>query len=75
MTRARRQLVICLDNDGYEASLETRKIYVAIPDADAAAHRQIRIIDESSTDYLYPARWFKPVELAPAIRKAVLASS
>jgi hypothetical protein len=46
MARAPTRLVICLDNSGYEVSLERRKIYVALPDAAAAKHRQIRVIDE-----------------------------
>jgi hypothetical protein len=55
-------------------SLERRKIYATIPDADAVKHRQIRVIDESGDDYLYPAAYFAPIELPQAIRRAVLAS-
>jgi hypothetical protein len=32
-----KQLVVCIDNDGYAASLEKRKIYVALRDAAAEA--------------------------------------
>ena len=39
------QLVVCVDNDGYPASLETRKIYVALDDAGAAKHGMLRIVD------------------------------
>ena len=66
--------VICLENKGYEVSLERRKIYRILPDADAAKHKLVRVIDESGEDYLYPQRFFAPIELPQAIRRAVLAA-
>jgi hypothetical protein len=66
------QLAVCLENEGYEASLETRKLYVVLPDEDAAKHRLVRIIDESGEDYLYPAKFFSSIELSPQLRRAVL---
>lgn len=66
------QFVICVRNDGYPASLEKRKIYQLLPDPDARKHRQLRIIDESGEDYLYPATYFIAVDLPPAARRAVL---
>lgn len=74
MARTARQLVICLDNSGYEVSLERRKIYVSIPDARAAKLGQLRVIDESGEDYLYPQKAFIPAELNQAVRRAVLQS-
>ena len=74
MATARRQLMVCLRNDGYEVSLERRKIYTALPDTDAARHGQVRIIDESGEDYLFPATYFAPIELPQAVRRAVLAA-
>ena len=71
---ALRQLVVCVKNDGYAVSLETRKIYVSIADPLAEKHGQLRVIDESGEDYLYPARFFKEIELPQSIRKAVLAA-
>ena len=53
-------------------SLEPRKFYVALPDADAEAHGQVRVIDESGEDYLYPAARFVEVPLPPAIRRRLL---
>lgn len=58
MTSKRRSWVLCVQNAGYEASLERRKLYETIPGADAEAHDQIRVIDESGDDYLFPARYF-----------------
>ena len=40
-------LVVCVENDGYGASLETRKIYLSVPDTEAQKHGLLRIIDES----------------------------
>jgi len=74
MNSTRRSLVLCVRNDGYEVSLERRKIYQALPDRDAAKHEQIRVIDESGEDYLYPAKFFVPIRLSPPLRKAVLAA-
>jgi len=71
-TRAR-QLVVCVDNDGYAASLERRKIYVALRDGDAEKHGKIRIVDESGEDCLYPQGYFRPIDLPQAIRKTVRA--
>ncbi len=66
------RLVLCLRNDGYEVSLEPRKTYAALPDRDAAAHDQLRVIDESGDDYLFPAALFAPIRLPAALRRAVL---
>jgi hypothetical protein len=66
-----KQLVICIENQGYSASLEKRKIYVALRDP-AEKHRLLRVIDESGEDYLYPKAFFRVIALPRAIRKAVL---
>ena len=70
----RRLLVLCLRNKGYEVSLERRKIYQVLPDRAAAAHHQLRVIDESGEDYLYPDTYFAPIALPQALRRAVLAA-
>jgi len=72
MAKRTRQLVVCIDNSGYEVSLERRKIYVALPDAGAAKLGQIRVIDESGEDYLYPEEYFVAIALPQPIRRAVL---
>ena len=72
MARVTRRLVICLNNKGYEVSLERRKIYVALPDREGARHQHVRVVDESGEDYLYPAKLFVEVELPRAARRAVL---
>lgn len=67
-----KQLVICVKNKGYPVSLEKRKIYLALPDPIAARHGQVRVVDESGEDYLYPKNYFVPVALPQAVRKAVI---
>ena len=67
--------VVCVKNEGYEASLELRKIYQAIPDTGAARHHLLRIIDESGEDYLYPQDFFLSIVLPKPVEKALMAVS
>ncbi len=60
----KQKFLLCVDNEGYEASLEIRKLYEKIPDKEAESHDQVRIIDESGEDYLYPSSFFAPVRLS-----------
>ena len=64
---ANTQFVICIDNAGYEVSLERRKLYQLVPDDGAAKHQQLRVTDESGEDYLYPKSCFVPVTLPEQI--------
>ena len=57
--------VLCIDDGGYPASLEVRKVYVSLPDKLAAERGHIRVIDETGEDYLYPAELFVPVKIPP----------
>jgi hypothetical protein len=70
-----KQLVVCISNEGYEASLEKRKIYVALPDAAAETHGLLRVVDESGEDYLYAKALFRSIALPEAVKKAVLAAA
>ena len=63
--------VVCIKNEDYPASLEVAKIYRTLPDAVATKRKLIRVIDESSEDYLYPATCFIPIELTTEIEKAL----
>ncbi|MDE2376243.1 hypothetical protein [Bradyrhizobium sp.] len=75
MTKTRgKQLVVCVENEGYAASLEKRKIYVALRDPSAEKHDMLRIVDESGEDYLYPKAFFRTVALPQSVRRAVLAA-
>ena len=70
-----KQLVVCIDNEGYPASLEKRKIYVTLADRAAEKRGLLRIIDESGEDYLFPKAFFRPIALPQAVKKAVLAAA
>lgn len=63
---------VCVNNSEYPASLELHKIYRVIPDEDAASEGDMRVIDESGEDYLYPTEWFVLVELPEAVEQSVL---
>jgi len=70
-----KHFVVCVKNEGYAASLEKRKLYVALRDLAAEKHGLIRIVDESGDDYLYPKAFFRPVALPVAIKKAIVAAA
>ena len=63
---------MCINNTEYPASLERHKIYRVLPDEDAAADGDLRVIDESGEDYLYPAEWFVIVKLPQAVEESLL---
>jgi hypothetical protein len=66
---AQPQFAVCIDNEGYSASLELRKIYRVLPDKKAAKHNLMRVIDESGEDYLYPVRFFVTIRLPQAVKE------
>jgi hypothetical protein len=70
-----KRFVVCIRNEGYEVSLERRKLYEIVADPAAAKHRLLRVIDESGEDYLYPKDFFLPVGLPRPVEKALLAVS
>ncbi len=61
---------VCINNEGYPASLELWKLYQVITDPQAARYHRIRIIDESGEDYLYPAAYFVQIEAPEAVQRA-----
>lgn len=69
---AQAQFAVCIDNEGYPASLDLRKIYRVLPDKKAAKHSLMRVVDESGEDYLYPERFFVPIRLPQALKEAFL---
>lgn len=68
--RVSKYYVICAQNQGYEVSLEKRKVYRMRPDAAALSKSLVRIYDESGKSYLYPARYFMPIKLSQPVLKA-----
>jgi hypothetical protein len=66
------RFAVCVDNSEYPASLELHKIYRVLPDEDAAADGDLRVVDESGEDYLYPADYFVIVELPQEVRESLM---
>jgi hypothetical protein len=66
------RFVLCVENTNYPASLECRKVYQVLNDGQASKHGQVRVIDESGEDYLYPQEYFIPIKLPRAAERAVL---
>ena len=75
MSNSPQQLVVCIRNEDYLASLEIRKIYKSLKDDEAAKNGQLRVIDESGEDYLYPADLFVPIDLPKDTEQAVIAAA
>lgn len=66
------QFAVCLNNTDYPASLELHKIYQVLPDDDAGKEGDLRIIDESGEDYLYPGDWFVLIQVPQAVQESML---
>ena len=52
------RFVVCVRNGGYPAALELRKVYRVLGDEQGSRRHQLRVIDESGEDYLYPEEYF-----------------
>jgi len=66
------RFAVCVNNDGYPASLELHKIYQVLPDEDAEVDGDLRVVDESGEDYLYSAGRFVVLELPQAVEESLL---
>jgi len=73
-TRAKKSFVVCLSNARYAASLEPRKIYVALRDGAAERNGLLRVVDESGEDYLYSRERFAPLKLPRGVQQALAAA-
>jgi hypothetical protein len=63
-----RRYAVCVDAGEYEnVDLVPRKIYEVWPDRDAESHGQLRVVDESGEDYLFPAKYFQMLALPPGV--------
>ncbi len=65
--------VICINNEGYEASLEKGKVYQLRNDTTAEKRDFIRVFDESGEDYLFPKELFVAIRLPKEAEKALVA--
>ena len=50
-------VVICVRNEGYELDLKLWGVYEVVPD-ESLEPDDIRVIDETGEDYIYPASYF-----------------
>ena len=69
------QFGLCLNNDGYAASLEIGKLYRVIPDAKVIAQGYLCIVDESGEEYAYAANRFHLIDLPTTVEEALLEAS
>ena len=70
-----RRFAVCVNSDGYEASLERNKIYVVLPDKDAERDGDVRVVDESGEDYLFSADRFVAIDVPAAVKALLLKAS
>jgi hypothetical protein len=63
---------VCIANDGWD-DLTVGMLYRVLPDEAASEEGMMRIIDDSSEDYLYPASRFVMVAVSQAEDPKLLA--
>jgi hypothetical protein len=63
-----------VNNEGYEASLELRKLYQILPPEPNDPEGWLRVVDESGEDYLYNGERFAPLTLPRDIEQVVEAT-
>ena len=66
------KFVVCLNNEGYLASLEIGKLYQIIPDNEAEKLGGLRVIDEDGEDYFYDAEMFCPLQVPPIVAQTLM---
>ena len=67
-----RQFAVCVQNDGYDASLERNKIYVVPSDRDAERDGDLRVVDESGEDFLFSADRFVAIDVPARVKTSLL---
>ena len=70
-----RQFAVCVDNGGYEASLERNKIYIVLRDKGAESEGDLRVVDESGEDYLFSAHRFVAIDVPAAVKASLVKAS
>ncbi len=70
--RSQVHFAVCINNKGYEASLEVGKLYRVVPDQEAEARGYVRIVDESGEDYGYSADRFFSINVPKPLEKVLL---
>ena len=64
------RFVVCVKSGGY-VDLEPLKVYKVLADRDARTHGMLRIVDSSGDDYLFPADFFRPVQVTTKLFQLV----
>ena len=71
-TRRSERYVACV-NDGGLIDLEVGKLYLVLPPEPNDPADEIRVLDDSNDDYLYPSSWFVEVDVPEASARALRA--
>jgi len=71
-SKSKARFAVCIENKGYEASLEIGKLYRVIPDPEAQRHGYLRIVDESGEDYGYAASRFFSIDVPKPLARVLL---
>ncbi len=66
--------VLCTKNSGNDIDLIVGKVYRLVEPEPNDSSQEIRVIDESGEDYLYPKQWFVAIELPRAAIDALEAA-
>lgn len=66
------KFVVCLNNEGFAASLEIGKLYQIVPDEEAEKLGGLRVIDEDGEDYFYDAEMFCPLQVPPIVAQTLI---
>ncbi len=66
------RFAVCVNNAEYPASLELYEIYQVLSDEDSEVDGDLRVIDESGGDYLYPVDYFVLLKLPYVVEKSLL---
>jgi hypothetical protein len=72
---SRRHFAVCVDNEGYEVSLERNKIYLVLRDKEAEEDGDLRVVDESGEGYLFSADRFVAIAVPAAVKASLLKAS
>jgi hypothetical protein len=78
MTTRRRPahgFALCIEPGEYEAHLVVGKVYRVVTPEPRDRKADIRIVDESGEDYLYPRGWFVPLDLPAKAKKALTSAA
>ena len=66
------EFAVCVENSEYPSSLELHKIYRVLPDLEAQEDGDLRVVDESGEDYLFPGKMFVLLSLPQEVTTSLL---